>query len=126
MINATKKWIFLKISSVILVPLMIWFLLNLVSFYDKSLKSLFNSMPDLERRDYIVISGKTEKNLEWVGCGGFYNGTFLKPFLEKGYNNILGVDPAKNIAEIANNRSINTLPEFWNSSLAERIFKDFA
>ena len=36
MINATKKWIFLKISSAILVPLMLWFLLNLVSFYDKS------------------------------------------------------------------------------------------
>jgi len=36
MINATKKWIFLKISSVILVPLMLWFLLNLVSFYDKN------------------------------------------------------------------------------------------
>ena len=36
MINATKKWIFLKISSAILVLLMIWFLLNLVSFYDKA------------------------------------------------------------------------------------------
>ena len=36
MINATKIWIFLKISSVALVPLMIWFLFNLVSFYDKS------------------------------------------------------------------------------------------
>ena len=34
MINATKNWIFLKISSAILVPLMIWFLFNLVSFYD--------------------------------------------------------------------------------------------
>ena len=34
MIKATKKWIFLKISSAILVPLMIWFLFNLVSFYD--------------------------------------------------------------------------------------------
>ena len=36
MISATKKWIFLKLSSVILVPLMLWFLFNLVSFYDKS------------------------------------------------------------------------------------------
>ena len=36
MINATKNWIFLKISSVILVPLMTWFLFNLVSFYDKA------------------------------------------------------------------------------------------
>jgi len=35
MINATKKWIFLKISSAILVPLMVWFLFNLVSFYDR-------------------------------------------------------------------------------------------
>ena len=35
MINATKKWIFLKISSAILVLLMIWFFFNLVSFYDK-------------------------------------------------------------------------------------------
>ena len=36
MINATKKWIFLKISSDIFVPLMILFLFNLVSFYDGS------------------------------------------------------------------------------------------
>ena len=36
MISATKKWIFLKVSSVVLVPLMLWFLFNLVSFYDKS------------------------------------------------------------------------------------------
>ena len=36
MINATKKWIFLKISSVILIPLMLWFLFNLTSFYDES------------------------------------------------------------------------------------------
>jgi len=35
MINATKKWIFLKISSVILVSLMLWFLFNLASFYNK-------------------------------------------------------------------------------------------
>ena len=36
MINATKKWIFLKISSVVLIPLMLWFIINLVSFYDKN------------------------------------------------------------------------------------------
>ena len=35
MISATKKWILLKVSSVILVPLMLWFLFNLVSLYDK-------------------------------------------------------------------------------------------
>ena len=48
MINATKKWLFLKISSVILIPLMVWFLFNLVSFYDKSFDEVllfFTSQP---------------------------------------------------------------------------------
>tara|TARA_B110000014_G_C19798615_1_gene414821 strand:+ start:335 stop:664 length:330 start_codon:yes stop_codon:yes gene_type:complete len=48
MINATKKWIFLKISSAMLVLLMIWFLFNLVSFYDKSYDEVllfFTSQP---------------------------------------------------------------------------------
>ena len=48
MINATKKWIFLKISSAILVPLMLWFLFSLVSFYDKTYSQVllfFTSQP---------------------------------------------------------------------------------
>ena len=48
MINATKKWIFLKIGSAILVPLMLWFLFNLVSFYDKNYEEVllfFTSQP---------------------------------------------------------------------------------
>ena len=32
---STKKWIFTKVSSLILIPLMIWFLINFVSIYDK-------------------------------------------------------------------------------------------
>ena len=36
MLNATKKWMFLKISSVILIPLMLWFIINFVSIYDKN------------------------------------------------------------------------------------------
>ena len=50
------------------------------------------------------------------------DGTFLKPFLSKGFSNILGIDPAKNIAETANKNGINTLPEFWSSSLSNQIF----
>ena len=33
--SATKKWLFLKISSVALIPLMAWFIVNLVSVFDK-------------------------------------------------------------------------------------------
>ena len=33
---STKKWLLTKISSLILLPLMIWFIVNFVSVYDKS------------------------------------------------------------------------------------------
>ena len=40
MITATKKWIFLKISGAILIPLMIWFILNLIVIYDQQFKEV--------------------------------------------------------------------------------------
>ena len=42
MINATKKWIFLKVSGAILVPLMIWFILNFISIYDQDYSIVLN------------------------------------------------------------------------------------
>ena len=36
MVNATKKWIFLKASSIILIPLMTWFIAKLALIYDKN------------------------------------------------------------------------------------------
>ena len=42
MINATKKWIFLKISGAILVPLMIWFVINLIVIYDQDYSDVVN------------------------------------------------------------------------------------
>jgi len=35
MLNATKKWVFLKISGATLVPLMLWFIINLINFYNQ-------------------------------------------------------------------------------------------
>ena len=46
--NVTKKWVFLKVSSVILIPLMAWFIINLVSIYDKDYNEVidfFSSEP---------------------------------------------------------------------------------
>ena len=48
MVIATKKWIFLKISSIILIPLMLWFAVNLVAIYDKDFVDVlifFTSQP---------------------------------------------------------------------------------
>ena len=38
----TKKWLFLKISSLILIPLMLWFIINFVSLYDKNYLEIIN------------------------------------------------------------------------------------
>ena len=46
--SVTKKWLLLKISSLILIPLMLWFILNFVSIYYndyKSVISFFNPLP---------------------------------------------------------------------------------
>ena len=40
--SATKKWMFMKTSSGILIPLMIWFILNLVSIFDKDYIEVVN------------------------------------------------------------------------------------
>ena len=37
---ATKKWIFLKISSVILLPLMFWFVVNFIAIFDSNYSEL--------------------------------------------------------------------------------------
>ena len=34
--SSTKKWLFTKISSLILLPLMAWFIVNFVSIYDEN------------------------------------------------------------------------------------------
>ena len=39
---STKKWLFLKLSSLILIPLMIWFIINLVSIYQADHKEVIN------------------------------------------------------------------------------------
>ncbi len=44
------------------------------------------AMPDLERRDMIVLAGTTPEgpggSSDWVGCMGNYMGTFVAPFLD--------------------------------------------
>tara|TARA_Y100000591_G_scaffold206231_1_gene178555 strand:- start:60 stop:386 length:327 start_codon:yes stop_codon:yes gene_type:complete len=46
--TSTKKWLFTKVSSLILIPLKIWFLINFVSIYDKEfleISSFFSQQP---------------------------------------------------------------------------------
>tara|TARA_B100001559_G_C16197997_1_gene483133 strand:+ start:327 stop:650 length:324 start_codon:yes stop_codon:yes gene_type:complete len=42
MIIATKKWILLKVSGALLVPLMLWFIINLIAIYDQGYNDVIN------------------------------------------------------------------------------------
>ena len=52
------------------------------SLYETCYAPLLLAMPDLERRDLIVMSGTTSEGNEWVGCAGHYLGTFVAPWLD--------------------------------------------
>ncbi len=40
--TSTKKWLFIKFSSLVLIPLMIWFIINLVSISDLDYLEIVN------------------------------------------------------------------------------------
>lgn len=48
----------------------------------EALSSLHTAMPDLERRDMILLAGTTAEGQGWVGMMGNYMGTFTSPFLD--------------------------------------------
>ena len=58
MVNATKKWIFLKASSIILIPLLLWFMINLASIYDKNFEEVlgfFTTQPSKFLISLLII-----------------------------------------------------------------------
>ena len=55
MINATKKWIFLKVSTFILIPLMVWFVLNFVSIYDQDYSQVITYFSDQKTKFLLSL-----------------------------------------------------------------------
>lgn len=51
-------------------------------FYSQAYAPLLSAWPDLERRDYIVIAGTDTEGHDWVGCCGYYVGSFVQPWLD--------------------------------------------
>ena len=52
------------------------------ALYEVCYAPLFAAIPDLERRDWIVMGGRTEHGDDWIGCGGHYSGTFTAAWLD--------------------------------------------
>ena len=51
-------------------------------WWGDALTPLETALPDLERRDWIVMAGEDARGNAWVGCGGHYTGTWMAPFLD--------------------------------------------
>jgi hypothetical protein len=54
---------------------------------DQAFFPLAEAIPDLERRDTIVIAGSAvdqvdQVDQDWVGCAGYYTGLFERPWLK--------------------------------------------
>ena len=55
---------------------------------------------------------------------GSNDGVALKPFLEMGYKNIFGIEPAKNLAKLANKNKIKTFNGFLEKKNLKKIKKN--
>jgi len=49
---------------------------------DKVYEPLLWAIPDLERRDTIVMAGQASDDSQWVGCCGYYTGLFSQAWLD--------------------------------------------
>lgn len=107
------------------------------------LVQLINTVPPKDLfRNYIYFSSTSKSFLEHCQENARYlkkrlnldakslvleiasnDGSQLKYFKKLGIK-ILGVDPAKNIAQTANQKGIPTLPEFFNLKLAKKLNKE--
>ena len=53
------------------------------------------------------------------------DGTFLKPFIINGYKKVIGVEPAKNISEVANKNKVKTINNYWSEDCSKSLLKKY-
>lgn len=99
--------------------------------------------PDVMFRNYVYVSGTTRSLPEHFRKSaealverfalkpgslvvdiGSNDGTFLNCFKDLGMT-VVGVDPATNIAKIANDRGITTINDFFGERAADQILNDY-
>ena len=66
---------------------------------------------------------KLNKKRSYIIDIGSNDGIALKPFIDKGFKKILGVEPAKNLAKLANKKKIKTFNGFLDKKNLKKIKK---
>ena len=88
-----------------------------------------SSTSKLFRNHFIVASKKYIKQFKlkpkksYIIDIGSNDGVALKPFKDKNFKNILGIEPARNLAKIANKNKIKTFNGFLNKKNMKKIKK---
>ena len=89
-----------------------------------------SSTSDIFREHFINASKKYIKDFKlnkkksYIIDIGSNDGIALRPFFDKGFKNILGVEPAKNLAKLANKNKIKTFNGFLNKENLKKIKKN--
>ncbi len=91
--------------------------------YTSSTSASFIKHFENAAKKYISIL-KLKKNSNILDIGS-NDGIALKPFVDQGFKNVLGVEPAKNIAKIANKNQIKTINHYFNKKILKKIKKKY-
>ncbi len=83
------------------------------SSISNTMKKSFKDLSELIKKKF-----KKNKILE-IGCN---DGVFLKNF---NINNVLGIEPCRNIARIARNKKIKVISNYWTKKLSQKIKKKY-
>ena len=95
--TSTKKWLFIKISSLILIPLMVWFLLNFVSIYNRDYTEILNFFSNQPTKILFSI---------FIVIAFFFSALTISEIFE----DYLHVEKIKNVANKALNLFAITIP----------------
>ncbi len=82
---ATKKWIFIKLSSLALIPFMCWFIINFVKIYDNDYQQVLNFFSTQPSKIFFSI---------FVVIAYFYSALTISEIFEDYISN----DKIKNVA----------------------------
>ncbi len=90
--------------------------------YTSSTSSVFREHFVKASKKYIKDL-KLNKNKSYIIDIGSNDGVALKPFLDQGFKKILGIEPAKNLAKLANKDKIKTFNGFLDKKNIKKIKK---
>ena len=92
---------------------------------------LYTSSTSKTFRDHFIEAAKKyskelklNKKKSYIIDIGSNDGVALKPFLDLGFKKILGIEPAKNLAKLANKNKINTFNGFLDNRNIKKIKKN--